>query len=143
LTAAFDFNGKEITISGNATISPAPYSYVQFSSSSNPVLLTIADGSSIVFDGFNRNIGYGGVIYSGGNVTISGTSKFTNNVANSGGAIYSVGDVTIIASDGDIVFEGNNYYKEACANNFPHFRENSRNTAVFYIVKRKIFAHAS
>jgi hypothetical protein len=62
LAGMFNFGSKRITIGGNATISPSANG-VRFSSSLNPVLLTIADGSSIVFDKFTTYENY-----SGGNV---------------------------------------------------------------------------
>ncbi|MDR1290747.1 MAG: hypothetical protein LBK06_06065, partial [Planctomycetaceae bacterium] len=87
-----NFDGKSITISGNAKISPSTNN-VQFLSSFF-AFLTIADGSSITWNGFNLTSGNGGAIY-GDNATISGTSTFSNNVAYNGGAIYSNGEVTI------------------------------------------------
>jgi predicted outer membrane repeat protein len=96
LLDAFNFNGKAITISGNAKVSPSSTSNIRFSTTlSNTTSLTIVDGSSITFDGFNYN-GYGGAIYSDGNVEIFGTSTFIDNTANyNGGAIYSGGNVEI------------------------------------------------
>jgi predicted outer membrane repeat protein len=130
LTDAFDFGGKKITISGNAKISPSKND-VQFSYTSSDTFLTIADDSSITFDGFLNN-NYYGVIYSVSALTLSGTSTFTANSANYGGAIYSKGDVTIFGTNTftknnavngsggaiystDITISGNNIFTENTA----------------------------
>ncbi|MDR1290957.1 MAG: hypothetical protein LBK06_07135, partial [Planctomycetaceae bacterium] len=95
LDYAFDFNGKRITISGNAKISSSGTN-VRFSTTSSTTFLTIADGSSITWDGLKNFNGEGGAIYSSDNVNISGTSTFSNNTAGwYGGAILCSGNVDI------------------------------------------------
>jgi predicted outer membrane repeat protein len=95
LEAAFDFGDAKIKISGNAKVSPNGTNF-PFSTTSSNTNLTIANGSSINFDGFN-NTNKGGAIQIGsGNIEISGTSTFTENTAgDSGGAILSYGNVEI------------------------------------------------
>ncbi|MDR1052849.1 MAG: hypothetical protein LBL39_01630, partial [Planctomycetaceae bacterium] len=98
LTQPFNFNGKSIKISGNAKVSPISTSDIRFSttSSNTNTFLTITDGSSITFDGFNYTSGDGGAIYSSSGVEISGTNTFAENSASAdGGAICSRGDVNI------------------------------------------------
>ncbi|MDR1140665.1 MAG: hypothetical protein LBL62_03165, partial [Planctomycetaceae bacterium] len=70
LTAAFDFNGKRITMSGSGTISPSAAD-IRFSSTSSPTSLKIVEDSSVIFDGFFNSTN-GGAIYSDDSVTIFG-----------------------------------------------------------------------